>query len=1104
MNPSSMMAVMAGFSLSTSMFMSTPVQAQSIPASLSRVSLEVCIDKLRDFHNYATYFSPDKQTTIDGFDFNDIGVWDVTVPSAWDKPKLAKGTKYLSDYPVYKTCTKTDSKILPYTDPKEPLMWKRTFYLDSKYYRSADIGTLKFDFGVINNNDISIGDGLDAFNSSYGQKAYFTSVDGDGNVLGVSNSSIFKFIELYAAGMELPTGTRAVTVRYYSNYPFLCFEEIAMRFYKQDYADTFQKIVDRCFIFAGALIFIVPLAILIESFITHRRFQIKMVDLLLPQGTRMVRALMYASVMAFLFTIFHWLTAKVTSSNSQEATLAIFGGISSAQFSGDDVKKTLKTAIYIAMFVLTGFLYFPVFVCYAHTVEKSRTAAVLGFLGSLNLSLFRLGMTYVASSPNRPLARYIAMAFPEQLCLLIIVIYFAASMIVPNVFENQFRKTNYSDMLYVRLLLKAVPQDQVRKLASEVEQEETAKEKTTVIGRFLALFKKKKVYVPEFLQLPKSLSLMQRYAIYMTNVRVPPKLIASIMMMFLFTYTALVGTLVKVIDNNSTISCVLGLAGGLVLNAFSIFSQVMGAISGGFSLGENLSDTLEDLKDDIKSQAGNDFIDKFYNMILAAAICGCVLTFLLLIFNIMDFVRSFYEDLARLRRGDYSKMDKTDREIAIAGYAVSYMGIQIGYVLIGTICKNGLLFASLAVSLALSYAQLYIVNLLFIAKIPVRGATDKNGKPYMVNTKFWAIKKIGYNHIDYFFLFPNLISGLIGFISQLVMLILGSAIFAYRLDIKNQMSNSLMRSKYAIYNSWLIQEHHYSNPVLRIACMLFRDSVETGETLKSSQNPCRRRAILRWQLAYTLVQNPSVLQYRKERVVETIVKAINRESEIVDRALAFRKIKLHTMLKDRSEKKRLREYENDRILQRIVSGRGDGELVPASPRPKVGGGGGGGKGLEEARPSQPYTSVAAAAGAGAGYGSNNSGKQGYNQQYQSAQSQQYQQPQQQQYQQQQQQYRPQPQQQQGTGAFLTSTGANSYRPSATSNSGGYSPTSPQMVQTQGGYAPQQQQQQQYYAAQQQQYSPGQSSPTSPTSPTGRAQPSIPPRDVSKTFRPNFQ
>ncbi|KAJ3333237.1 hypothetical protein HDU76_010243 [Blyttiomyces sp. JEL0837] len=678
----------------------------------------------------------------------------VAVPEAWDKAVRSNDVSYLSDNTRYRQCSHYPPTVTLYQDPNEPAVFARKFDLDPDLHKSADLGTLSFNLVLINNIFFDIPFSTDP-DVSYAQWIYVRQLDDNGEDIGSPRRSYDYDLTELRVGLTLEKNLK----------------------------------VDKI------------------TLINFKSLSIKMIDLLTPQGTRFIRSLLYGMVMAFVYSIFRWLSASPNPLFPEDATLTLFSGISNSQFQSDKTTKTLISLIYVGVFVATA---------------------------------------------------------PEQIALGIVTTYFLINIFSINIVENAFRKTSYSDIVYTRLLLKPASWESKQDLS----------------------------FVPEHHRKPLRLNFVKRFSI----VRIPPRLIASIMMMFLFTYVALVTVFIRIIDINTLMSCIIGLTGQFILQAFSVVAEIVGAISGTQSFGQTLSGALDDITGQIKAEVDNNFITKFYNMILYSAMAGSFLSILVLIFNIIDFVKEFYRDLERLRKGDYSRM-------GLSGCGIGGVG-------------NGLVVVSIAASLILSMGQAFIVKRWFIAKLQVGDYKNKKGHPFVIDTKL-----------------PNLISGLLSFITQLTLLILASAIFAYRLDKRNQMSNFLLfRYKYAYYSSWLIQEHHHSNPILRAAIKILSDAAEDRrikyevdsdfDTPERKHEDRRRRNIKRWHLAYTLVRNPGLAKYRSHCVIKTIINEIAAKSDNVERGLAFQRLRWKETQLRRLEKLEMRRDENEKIKYRRVRGRG--------------------------------------------------------------------------------------------------------------------------------------------------------------------------------------
>ncbi|KAJ3130564.1 hypothetical protein HK101_005075, partial [Irineochytrium annulatum] len=662
--------------------------------------------------------------------------------------------------------------------------------------------------------------------------------------LGATNSSeVNPFL-----GLEwwdfVPPKTRYMEVGIVTNFDAFSAGQITMHLIQLEveYYNIAQRILNICVIIAGCMAVIVPVALMVEDMIKKRRLTLKMIDVVHKQGSRFIRAAMFTLMLAFLNVIFSWLRSKT-------AILPFFDGIKSAVFTSSTTLRTVKSLVFIGFFLLIGASFWPVFLCYAHTNDGSRMAAIMGLLVSVNMAVLRVAYEYINADPNRGFARVVAFDLPEIIGYATVLGYFLVSVVAPSYIENQFgRKTYFKDVIYVRTLLKTID--------TPIGEEEPYR-------GCLPAFLRKKDTRPVWQRGVKPLGFMDRQKLFFSSLRIPTRMVVTIGMIIVFSWIALISVVVQIIDTNPNISCLLGIVGDTAVQYLETVSQFIGTLtaSGSASFGTGLSDTLEDLNDQIQDQTkGGDFVTTFYELVFGSIVSGCVLTSLLLVYNIIDMLTVYNDDIKRLRVGDYGRMDVKEINSAASSKAIQFMGIQIGYVFIGAywtlivmnlICliaglfftypfmrvlvwrfifQNGLFFISLAVSLLLSYAQQYIVELIFIAKVPIDAAKDRANelklesegagqpkeKTVQVSTRFWISKPIGYNHVDYLFLFPNLISGLVSFLSQVIKMFLGSAMFAYRLDKKTQFNLPFLGGRTINYFSWLIQEHHHSNPVVLV------------------------------------------------------------------------------------------------------------------------------------------------------------------------------------------------------------------------------------------------------------------------------------------------
>ncbi|KAJ3401194.1 hypothetical protein HDU80_006249 [Chytriomyces hyalinus] len=509
----------------------------------------------------------------------------------------------------------------------------------------------------------------------------------------------------------------------------------------------------------------------------------------------------------------------------------------------------------------------------------------------------------------------------EILSYAISIIYFGSSILAPEEYENKIRKTNFRNAIHVQSLL--------RKYDIPFVPEEPVPTRFDKIKAFF-LPKDRR---PIWLRGRPQDDLITRIKIFFRISKVPARLIAIFAMIILFTYQQVVYIVLKVLDNSPTISCVFGLASSEIISIFKDASRVQ-------LLGVSMSDALEGFG------VLSDAVNLLRRIIQGSALCAVLLTLGVLTFNLIDLSIVVMSDLAKLRVGNYEGFVKTDVNSANAAQASKYMGLQIGFAVIGTVytlmilmifcnlfafffsvqalrkfvwdlvLQNGSILIAIVLTTILGLVQSFIINRFFVAHFTTEEENKIEKKPVRQSTQFWLRSLNRFNHIDMFFMFPNLISGIFGFIGSIFVALLTSAVFAYRIDKPALFS---FFSKRGVYSSWILLEHHHTNPVVLVAIKLFWDVVipehhsSMARFIQSDQKPPTamyfsvaakeprsRHARLRWYLAYTLIHNPELRAHRKQRVQETYLNGYVTKYEVP-------RLKLETMKKETAalEKRRV-------------------------------------------------------------------------------------------------------------------------------------------------------------------------------------------------------
>ncbi|KAJ3118290.1 hypothetical protein HDU96_002728 [Phlyctochytrium bullatum] len=730
-------------------------------------------------------------------------------------------------------------------------------------------------------------------------------LDGAGNLISVTNTTESDATQGLTWFDDVPENARAVSMAFITDYPFYAVGQISLIAYPSalEFAQEASKLFNVFFWIGVGLVVVCPVALILEDVIRKRRISLRIVDLVHVQGPRYMRAFVYTVMMALLYFMFQWVRAMKPKDDG--SFIPLLNGLSSGFFSQRPSLKTIKSVIFIASFVAVGIMFWPLFVCYAHAADGSRTASILGALVAANLVGLRFCLEYVNSQPIKGIERRIIQEIPEVVCYVAILAYFVVNAVSPHFLLTKYRKTYFKDVIHVRALLRKVP------VPEKPEPEPPKTGLAALLAKLTPVDNR-----PIWLRGRKKISTFQEIKIFFTTFRMPVRLMAAILMMCLFTYFVLIAQLFALLDSNAKLSCQLGLYTDSLIETFATVFQLMGDFTGAQSFGSPLADTLRDLTLQIRSETEGGVVEEMFNLLLGCVVASMILAALLLVYNIIDFCLVVRADMKKLRKGDYSRVE--DYGKMATSQAVQFMGTQIGYAYMGSlylmtillilcfivalfikfrffrelfwrfVMQNGLIFISIAVGLVLSLLQKYIVEIFFVAKLrespsehpdAENAVVDKKGE-VVISTKFWLQRAVGYNQVDFFFLFPNLITGLLSFLSNLIKMILGSALYAYRLDKKTEYSLPFLGSKSGVYFSWLLQEHHHSNAVVLIFTKLLSDWAtldrlaqppSAGHT-KTDKDLRSARIRTRWAVLYTLVNNPSLAKFRKHVVRDTYIR----------------------------------------------------------------------------------------------------------------------------------------------------------------------------------------------------------------------------------------
>ncbi|KAJ3240783.1 hypothetical protein HDU78_002091 [Chytriomyces hyalinus] len=746
------------------------------------------------------------------------------------------------------------------------------------------------------------------------QKTYYTFLDAKDKYI-ISDEYGYGYewgiLESVLDNVPVPPKARSVLIEVETNSPFYCIGryDVYLRQYKIKNVETYEKLANGTFVLALLLGVLSPLVFFIQAKLVRQPANLAILDLIQAQGSRFIRAILCSLPVTFLFLMLGWFQSSKKNQEDRRGSIPLFGGFNSQFLIKTEVMKAAATPIFMLFFLLIGLIFYPVFLSYAHVNQGSRFAAVIGFVTIINATILRVTLYVLMNPPNTPMYRRVLSNLLEILSYAISIIYFGSSILAPEEYENKIRKTNFRNAIHVQSLL--------RKYHIQFVPEEPVPTRFDKIKAFF-LPKDRR---PIWLRGRPQDDIITRIKVFFRISKVPARLIAIFAMIILFTYQQVVYIVLKVLDNSPTISCVFGLASSEIISIFKDASRVIQILNPVQLFGVSMSDALEGF------DALSDAVNLFRRIIQGSALCAVLLTLVVLTFNLIDLSVVVMSDLAKLRVGNYEGFVTTDVNSANAAQASKYMGLQIGFAVIGTalrkfvwdlVLQNGSILIAIVLTTILGFVQSFIINRFFVAYFITEeeNKMKEEKRPDRQSTQFWLKSLNRFNHIDMFFMFPNLISGIFGFIGSIFVALLTSAVFAYRLDKPALFS---FFSKRGCYSSWILLEHHHTNPVVLVAIKLFWDVVipehhsSMARFIQSDQKPPTamyfsvaakeprsRHARLRWYLAYTLIHNPELRAYRKQRVQETYLNGYVAKYEVP-------RLKLETMKKEAAalEKRRV-------------------------------------------------------------------------------------------------------------------------------------------------------------------------------------------------------
>ncbi|XP_062517421.1 stimulated by retinoic acid gene 6 protein-like [Corticium candelabrum] len=321
-----------------------------------------------------------------------------------------------------------------------------------------------------------------------------------------------------------------------------------------------------------------------------------------------------------------------------------------------------------------------------------------------------------------------------------------------------------------------------------------------------------------------------------------------------------------------------------------------------FATGIHLHGSIHDLADSLKSATSNagpnnsvkvyydNLVDFIADSIPDSYLTAVTLTTLITAAHLLHILACYRKHMKRLYRGDRSFLPRAQPQpVGLMTASMRYSGYQIGYMLWGFVLQSFVFFLVFLVieflfffdivsfgDLVLQFLPTIVFTiLLFIAQFLLA--------KYVLLTDYGKYVNISnrrlFHSISFFSFFYNALIGLFSCLRRILTGLVLGLLLIDRLD-RCTLPNGWegFDPGYRSYVGYLLLEHSYSNPYLVTFLYLLRrkdcsratvDEVELyGVHSNTSQFLSYRSRITRnrWLVAYTLINNPSLLKYRDHRV----------------------------------------------------------------------------------------------------------------------------------------------------------------------------------------------------------------------------------------------
>ena len=280
----------------------------------------------------------------------------------------------------------------------------------------------------------------------------------------------------------------------------------------------------------------------------------------------------------------------------------------------------------------------------------------------------------------------------------------------------------------------------------------------------------------------------------------------------------------------------------------------------------------------IESGTTTDTLKVLKKALVSSGVVAAVTAFLVVFFIWWTLFSAYRARMMELRRGTSSMIDPraTCFNLHRAG---AYVGIQVSHAAFEFILIFLLLWAAI---MAIFFTPLRsflwrqtrgLIYAIFSASF----LTSIVGK--LIYTKYLTAPGFVIRHRLYFGLaemlltVTSILSGIATAIGRLVALLIGFVIYYMRLDTAlTPHPRESLDPGFTAFSSCLLTDLYFNSPVLVVAASIFAERIVPGPpppegdielNVKSSSALCGQRARARWALAYTLVNNPSLVAMRK-------------------------------------------------------------------------------------------------------------------------------------------------------------------------------------------------------------------------------------------------